>query len=248
MPLVPANQDRGCTVVFAFRRPRGAAPCPPFRRDPRTGRRYGAHRRRPGPDRPALTARPGAVVPLASRPVPAYPPAPWRLAGPVAIVPSLRTGAVLLLGLYGERSTLRYGEIAATIGPVVRSMYVDDERSLAGGREMWAVPKERMTLRWRGGERTEAEAYDAAGSMLVRARWAGPRVRLPMPCLIPFVGTLGDTVRVAWLAGALRAGPVTIDLEVPEESPLAALGLAGRRPGLAGRIDVTATRPRRLDS
>jgi hypothetical protein len=178
--------------------------------------------------------------------VPAYPPAPWHLAGPVAVVASLRTGAVLLLGLYRERSTLHYGEIAATIGPVVRCMYVDDERSLAGGREIWAVPKERMTLQWRGGERTEAEAYDAAGSLLVRARWAAPRVRLPLACLAPFVGTLGGTVRVAWLAGAMWAGPVTIDLDVPEQSPLAALEFAGRRPGLAGRVNLTATRPRRL--
>jgi hypothetical protein len=175
-----------------------------------------------------------------------YPPPPWRLAGPVAVVASLRTGAMLLLGLYRERSTLRYGEIAATIGPVVRWMYVDDERSLAGGREIWAVPKEHMTLQWRGGARTEVEAYDAAGSLLLRARWAAPRVSLPLPCVTPFLGTLGGTVRVAWLAGALRAGPVTIDLEVPERSPLAALEFAGPRLGLAGRINVTATRPRQL--
>jgi hypothetical protein len=178
--------------------------------------------------------------------VPAYPPAPWRLAGPVAVVASLRTGAVLLLGLYRESSTLHYSEIAATIGPVVRWMYVDDERSLAGGREIWAVPKDHMTLQWHGGQRTEVEAYDAAGSLLLRARWAAPRVRLPLACAAPFVGTLGGTVRVAWLAGVLRAGPVTIDLEVPERSPLAALGFAGRRAGLAGRLNVTATRPRRL--
>ena len=178
--------------------------------------------------------------------MPAYPPAPWRLAGPVAVAASLRTGAVLLLGLYRETSTLQYGEIAATIGPVVRWMYVDDERSLAGGREIWAVPKDRMTVRWRGGARTEVEAYDAAGALLLRARWAAPRVRLPLACATPFVGTLGGAVRVAWLAGTLRAGRVTIDLDVPERSPLAALKLAGRRPGLAGRLNVTATQPRRL--
>ena len=178
--------------------------------------------------------------------MPVYPPAPWRLAGPVAVAGSSRTGAVLLLGLYHETSTLHYGEIAATIGPVVRWMYVDDMRSLAGGREIWAVPKEGMTVRWRGGARTEVEAYDAAGALLLRARWAAPHVRLPLPCVTPCVGTLGGTVRVAWLAGALRGGPVTIDLEVPERSPVAALKLAGRRPGVAGRLDVSATRPLRL--
>ncbi len=159
---------------------------------------------------------------------------------------SLRTGAVLLLGLYREKSTLDYGEIAATIGPVVRWMYVDDERSLAGGREIWAVPKNRMTLQWHGAKRTEVEAYDATGSLLLRAGWGAPRVRLPLACVAPFIGTLGGTVRVAWLVGALRAGLVTIDVEVPARSPLAALELAGRRTGLAGHLNVTATRPRRL--
>src|ERR687893_567572 len=101
-----------------------------------------------------------------------YPPAPWRLVGPVAGVASFPTRPALLPGLYGERSTLHYGEIAATIGPVVRHMYVDDERSLAGGREIWAVPKEPMTLRWRGGQRSQVEAHDAAGALLLRAEWA----------------------------------------------------------------------------
>jgi hypothetical protein len=168
-----------------------------------------------------------------------YPPAPWRLAGRMAVVASPRTGAVLFLGLYGEGSTLPYGEVAGAIGPVVRSMYVDDARSLAGGRDIWAVPKERMRMRWRGGERTEVEARDEAGSLLVRARWAVPRVRLPLPGLVPFVGTLGDRVRLAWLAGGLLCGPVMIELE---GSAVAELGLGGRRPGLAGRLDVLATR------
>jgi acetoacetate decarboxylase len=173
----------------------------------------------------------------------AYPPAPWRLAGHVAVVASPRTGAVLLLGLYGEGSTLRYGEVAGMVGPVVRCIYVDDERSVAGGREIWAVPKEPMALRWRGGQRSEVEAYDAAGALLLRARWAAPRVRVPLAGAAPFVGTLGGEHRLAWLAGALLVGPVSIDLEVPERSPFAMLGLAGRRRGLAGRLNVVATRP-----
>jgi hypothetical protein len=150
---------------------------------------------------------------------------------------------MLLLGLYGEGSTLRYGEAAGTIGPVVRSIYVDDERSVAGGREIWALPKDRMTMRWRGGQRSEVEAYDPAGALLLRARWAAPRVRVPLAGAAPFLGTLGGEHRLAWLAGALLVGPVRITLDVPQRSPFAALGLAGRRAGIAGRLDVVATRP-----
>jgi acetoacetate decarboxylase len=175
--------------------------------------------------------------------MPAYPPAPWRLAGQVAVVGSPRTGAMLLLGLYGDGSTLRYGEVAGMVGPVVRHIYVDDERSIAGGREIWSLPKEAMALRWRGGRHHEVEAHDAAGALLLRARWAAPRVRFPLPTVAPFLGTLGGRHRIAWLAGALLAGPAHIELEVPERSPFATLGLAGRRLGLAGRLDVVATRP-----
>jgi hypothetical protein len=173
----------------------------------------------------------------------AYPPAPWRLAGRVAAVASPRTGAVLVLGLYGDRSTLRYGEVAGMIGPVVRCIYVDEQRSVAGGREIWALPKERMSLRWRGGQRSEVEAWDSAGALLLRARWAAPRVRVPLAGVAPFLGSLGGMHRLAWLAGGLLAGPVRIELEVPTGSAFAALGLAGRRPGLAARLDVIATRP-----
>jgi len=175
-----------------------------------------------------------------------YPPAPWRLAGRVALVASPRVGASLLLGLYEEGSTLRYGEIAGMLGPVVRCMYVDDERSRAGGREIWAVPKERMTLRWHAGRTSEVEAFDAAGTALLRAQWTAPRIRGPLPCATPFVGTLGGELKVAWLAGALWAGPVMVELEPPEGSPFHALGFAGRRPGIAGRLNVVATRPLRL--
>ncbi len=98
--------------------------------------------------------------------VTSYPPPPWRLAGRLvmvgaplrhdaarALVPAPlrllpiwpgRTPAMLLLGLYGDGSTLRYGEVAGIVGPVltgarpgglVTSIWVDDERSLAGGRQ-----------------------------------------------------------------------------------------------------------------
>jgi hypothetical protein len=164
----------------------------------------------------------------------------------VAVVASARTGGALLLGLYGEGSTLRYSEVAAAIGPMVRCMYVDEERSAAGGREIWAVPKERMTLRWRGGERTEVDAYDSTGALLLRARWAAPRVRLPLVCAVPFVGTLGGQLRLAWLVGGSLCGPVRVELDVPEGSPVSALGLGRRQPGLAGRLNVIVTRPRIL--
>jgi hypothetical protein len=198
-----------------------------------------------------------------------YPEPPWRLAGRLliavaplgadaahAVVPApLRAAparlAVLVFGLYGEKSTLRYGELAGVVGPVlagglpggvVTSIWVDDERSVAGGRELWGVPKELATLRWRPGR---FEAHDAAGAPIARARWNEPRVHVPMPVAAPFFGCLDGVVRRGFLAGITHVAPARIELEIPGGSPLAALGFGGRHFGLSGRLDVRAFAARR---
>jgi acetoacetate decarboxylase len=197
-----------------------------------------------------------------------YPPPPWRLAGrlliaaaplrleaaralvptPLRLLPAYpgHALAMLVLGLYGEGSTLRYGELAGVVGPVVTgsrpgglvtSIWVDDERSVAGGRELWGLPKQPATLRWRSGA---VEVHDAAGAPLMHARWNEPRVHAPIAAAAPFFGVLDGAVKRAWLAGTLRAAPTRIELDIPSDSPLAPLGLGGRRVGLAGRLDVRA--------
>jgi hypothetical protein len=200
-----------------------------------------------------------------------HPPPPWHLAGrlvvvaaplrldaaralvpaPLRLLPALpgRALAMLLLGLYGEGSTLRYGELAGVVGRVlagdrpgglVTSIWVDDERSQAGGRALWALPKQLATLRWRPGS---VEVRDAAGAPIVHARWREPRVHVPVPAAAPFIGVLDGAVRRAWLAGAVQVAPTRVELDVPAGSPLEPLGLGGRRIGLTGRLKVRATAP-----
>lgn len=41
-------------------------------------------------------------------------------------------------------------------------------------------------------------------------------------------------------------GPARVDVDVPAQSPFAALGLAGRRPSLAGHADFRLRPPRLL--
>jgi acetoacetate decarboxylase len=201
-----------------------------------------------------------------------YPPPPWRLAGrllialaPVrvdaarALVPAPlrllpvwpgRALAMLLAGLYGEASTLRYGELAGVAAPVlaggrlgglVTSIWVDDERALAGGRHVWGLPKQLATLQWRPGE---VEVRDPAGAPIVHARWREPRVHARVPAAAPFIAVFDGAVRHAWLVGSLHVAPTAIELDIPAGSPLAPFGLTGRRLGLTGRVNVRATAPR----
>ena len=204
--------------------------------------------------------------------VSSYPPAPWQLAGrviiagaplrldaarelvpaPLRLLPAWpgRALAMLLVGLYGEGSTLRYGELAAIVGPVlagtrpgglVTSIWVDDERSLAGGRALWGLPKQLATLRWRPGA---LDVRDTAGAPIAHAHWREPRVHVPVPAAAPFVAVRDGAVRRAWLAGTMHLAPTAIKLDIPTGSPLAPLALGGRRIGLTGRLDIRATAPR----
>jgi acetoacetate decarboxylase len=200
-----------------------------------------------------------------------YPPPPWRLAGrllvalaplrldvaralvpaPLRLLPACpgRALAMLVVGLYGEGSTLRYGEVAGIVGPVfadgrpgglVTSIWVDDERSLAGGRQVWGLPKQLATLRWRPGA---LEVRDAAGEPIVYARWREPRLHVPVPAAAPFIAVLDGAVRRAWLSGRLHVAPGRIELDIPAGSPLARLPLDGRCLGLIGRLNAQAQAP-----
>jgi len=162
--------------------------------------------------------------------------------------------ALLLLGSYDERSTLPYDELAAIVGPVlaqarpgglVTGIWVDDERSAAGGRELWGLPKQLATLQWRP---EAVEVHDAAGAPIARARWHEPRVHVPIPAAAPFIAAVDGAIRRGWLAGIMRLAPTRIELEIPPASPLAPLELGGRRVGFTGRLDVRALAARVIAS
>jgi hypothetical protein len=197
-----------------------------------------------------------------------YPPAPWRLVGHVVVVaapvaleaarslvpaalqlaPVLpgRALRVVLLGLYREGSTLRYAELAGMVGPVIRAgapaalvhaMFVDDVRSRAGGRELWGVPKELASFRWRPGA---VEVSDAAGAPLLRAAWREPRIRVPLPAAVRFLGALDGPIRRGRLRGTLHLAPARVTLEIAPASPFATLWPEGARLAAVGRLDMRA--------
>ena len=154
--------------------------------------------------------------------------------------------AMLLLGSYDERSTLPHNELAAIVGPVlararpgglVTAIWVDDERSAAGGRELWGLPKQLATLQWRP---EAVEVQDAAGAPIAHARWHQPPVHVPIAAAAPFITVLDGAMRRGWLAGTMQLAPARIELEIPPGSPLAPLALGGRRIGLTGRLDARA--------
>jgi hypothetical protein len=120
-------------------------------------------------------------------------------------------------------------------------MLVDHPASRAGGRAIWGVPKELATF-----ERGERDwtVRDAAGTVVLRARWSPPRLRLTVPVAGFFAGVAEGPPRRARLAGRVTVGPALAELEVPAASPLTALRIDGRRAALAGEARLRAEAPR----
>jgi acetoacetate decarboxylase len=189
-----------------------------------------------------------------------HPPAPWRLQGELTIIPALvrtedarrfpvppgvrllsaggRTlGGALLADYTG--GTLAYhelivfsalGVLGGRPGLVVSHIYVDSAESMRGGREIWGLPKELAEFTY---SRSAVEVRQGAATLL-HARLRRRPGRLPLALLAPTLGDVRGTAVHATGFMRVRAAPALAQLEVPERSPFAALGLGGRRPALAG--------------
>jgi hypothetical protein len=139
--------------------------------------------------------------------------------------------------------TLVYHELivfshATRRGMVVSHIYVDDEQSLAGGHQIWGLPKELAQFEF-------TPTHFAArqnGSTLLEATIRRRPGRLPLVIPAPIVSDAGTTLGYARIKAALAL----VTLQVPPSSPFADLGLSGTRLALAGddmRLTMPAPRP-----
>jgi len=154
-----------------------------------------------------------------------HPPAPWELRGEFIIVPVRGLRGVLLANY--TSGTLAYHELivfprATRRGMVISHIYVDDEQSLRGGREIWGLPKELATFRY------ERRRFVAEG--LLEARIRRRRGRIPLLVPAPIVSDAGRTLGRA----LVKAAPALVTLDIPPQSPFAHLGFQGTHLALAG--------------
>jgi acetoacetate decarboxylase len=181
-----------------------------------------------------------------------YPPAPWRLRGDALLVPARprRGPGGIVLARYGSGSTLAYHELVvfsglaragARVGFAVSYIAVDSPASLAGGREIWGLPKRLADVAWAAAAIAVAED----GVEVLRARVRRRGGHIPLLGVAPFFGELGGGLVHTVARGRLRAAPALVDVEVSARSPLAELGVGGRRAGLhAIALDVRVPAPR----
>jgi hypothetical protein len=131
--------------------------------------------------------------------------------------------------------TLAYHELIVFARPfVVSEIYVDDERSRSGGREIWNLPKDLADFRV-GPGRFEVRRD---GELLLGARIRRRPGRLPLVIPTPAVGELDGRPALAVGRARIRAAPALVRLD--------GRVLTGTRLGLAGdALDLRMPAPLR---
>ncbi|BAY92587.1 MULTISPECIES: acetoacetate decarboxylase family protein [unclassified Tolypothrix] len=141
-----------------------------------------------------------------------------------------KTVASVYLSYYGSNSVLEYSELIIVpavvsyqgkIGSWISHIYVDHVDSVAGGREIWGLPKELADFEWQEKNITVRQGnrklctIDYTQQSLAWRQWLGASS----------FSAMGADLLVFSAEMESRLGLISSKLEVPPESPFAGIGL-----------------------
>jgi hypothetical protein len=157
----------------------------------------------------------------------------------VSLLPGKTLGGIYLSS-YGLGSVMEYNELivvsaianyAGKWGAWISHIYVDNPNSVAGGREIWGLPKELAQFSWEGSDSVKAGplgyrvTVSQGNRQLCCLNYSQQTLALPLP----FIGNVfsADRSNLLLFKGELgsRIGFIRSELEIPEESPFAPLNL-----------------------
>jgi hypothetical protein len=147
----------------------------------------------------------------------------------IKVIPVLpgKTLSVLYIANYTTPSTLEYQELIyapaigylhGRVGAWLSHVYVDDPRSVAGGKAIWGLPKQlaRFEGSWKEGRlQVEAEGQH------VLIDWPVVNKGLALPVLAPILTVLNSVAAGFWTSGRARMGSCKATVQATEQSPLA---------------------------
>jgi hypothetical protein len=118
------------------------------------------------------------------------------------------------------------------IGAWISHIYVDHPDSMAGGREIWGLPKQMARFNWDLAHgRVEAWQDDHLSmqdnQLLCAFNSHQPNWGLPAPVMLPFLALLGNQVLAAKSTLKRGLGLSRGVVEIPTGSPFAGYGLDG---------------------
>jgi acetoacetate decarboxylase len=150
----------------------------------------------------------------------------------VSVFPGKTLGG-LYLAAYGDSSTLTYSELiivsaiargANQLGAWISHIYVDHPDSVAGGREIWGLPKELADFRWQLGDRPTVEVVQNGQTLCtLTSRWQLPGWTQPLTGSV--FSQKGSTLISFLGQGHFKWHLADVTLQVPSESPFAWLGI-----------------------
>jgi hypothetical protein len=148
-----------------------------------------------------------------------------RVPGPCSITAARYDDSPV--GPYRELAIGQPAHLGARLGLCITTMVVTSVDSRLGGRVNWGFPKELGTLVWLDEGEDRILRWEER-DIVVRASPVGP----PLPVLLPLRALQRRADGLVSIRGHTRGrGRVAhVDVEVPEDDPLA--GLAGRHRGL----------------
>jgi hypothetical protein len=135
---------------------------------------------------------------------------------------------------YGRGSVLEYSElivVAALVkysgkfGVWISHIYVDNPDSVAGGREIWGLPKELAEFTWEKGSSRDRVTVRQRERQLCSLSYTQQGFAWPQQLSGTFFSALNSNLLSSKGQSEFRVGPVSSNLEVPAESPFAGLAL-----------------------
>lgn len=163
-----------------------------------------------------------------------------------------KTLGILYLASYETGSTLCYHELIVVpalvrhglkFGGWISHIYVDEPRSVAGGQQYWALPKELAAFQWSEEGRSRTVLVRQGEDVLCRLQASRTMGRVKLPVLAPaFSLRNGDLL---WFQGRGwgRCSIGSAEVELVPASPFAALGFNHGRQLYLDRFDVLMPAP-----
>jgi hypothetical protein len=146
------------------------------------------------------------------------------------IWPGKSLGTVYL-SFYGSGSVLEYSELIVVpaivsyrgkIGPWISHIYVDNADSVAGGREIWGLPKEMADFTWEQGKRVNVRQGDRK---LCTLNYNQQNLAWRQHLAVSTFSAMGSNLVTFPAECESLLGLVASELEIPVESPFFGMNL-----------------------
>lgn len=150
----------------------------------------------------------------------------------ISVWPGKTLGSVYISS-YQSSSVRQYNELIVVpaivnysghLGGWVSHIYVDNLDSVAGGREIWGLPKQMADFTWREGQKSNVIVHQG-NQQLYNLSYSRPNFGLPLPLSGTVLSALGADL--LFFKGELesRLGLISSQLQIPPASPFASLNL-----------------------